>query len=238
MLVKFPKPRSDEMAKPWKTLDSEETPHGVLELRQRDEHEFLITIAGRILMNSHTNRSELSLAQSVCRAIKDHTAPRLLFGGLGMGCTLRAAIEELPAAASIEVCEITPVVARWCAGPLAGINRSALDDPRVQLEIEDVSRTIAKRADDDGKPRLDAIVLDLYEGPHAKTNAKRDPFYGTIALDATRRALAPGGVFAIWSEAPDAAFEKRVKAVGFELELIRSGKGGRRHAVYLARRKR
>lgn len=238
MLGKIHTTRLDEMAKPWTTLESEETLHGTLELRKRDEHEFLITIAGRILMNSHANRSELALAECVCRAIKDHSAPRLLLGGLGMGCTLLAAIEGLPATASIEVNEITPIVARWCAGPLAGVNRGALDDPRVRLEIEDVSRTIAKRADSRDQPRFDAIVLDLYEGPHASTHARRDPFYGTIALDATWRALAVGGVFAIWSEAPDAAFEKRVKTIGFDLELTRPGKGGRRHAVYLARRTR
>lgn len=226
------------MAKPWKTLDREDTPHGVLELRKRDEHEFLITIAGRVLMNSHANRSELTLATCVCEKLEGCAAPRLLLGGLGMGCTLLAAVEGLPDQASIEVSEITPIVARWCAGPLAGINHSALDDPRVRLKIEDVSRTIAKRADDRNEPRFDAIVLDLYEGPHANTNAKRDPFYGAIALDATRRALAVGGLFAIWSEAPDVAFEKRVKTIGFELELIRSGKGGRRHTVYLARRSR
>jgi spermidine synthase len=226
------------MAKPWTTLESEETPDGVLELRRRDEHEFLITIAGRVLMNSHANRSELALAECVCRALKDQSKPRLLLGGLGMGCTLQAAISGLSAEASIEVSEITPAVARWCAGPLAEINRGALDDSRVELKIEDVAKTIAKRAADREQPRFDAIVLDLYEGPHAKTNAKRDPFYGSVALDATRRALAAGGVFAIWSEAPDAAFEKRVKAIGFKLELIRAGKGGRRHAVYLARRSR
>lgn len=238
MIVNLLGPRLEEMAKPWKSLESKETPHGVLELRVRNDQEFLITIGGRVLMNSHANRSELALALGVCRAIKDRAAPRLLLGGLGMGCTLRAALEELPEQASIEVSEITQVVARWCAGPLAGINRFALDDPRVQLTIEDVSRTIARRADDGRQPRFDAIVLDLYEGPHAKTNSRRDPFYGSIALDATRRALNPGGVFAIWSEAPDAAFEKRVATIGFELELIRSGKGGRRHAVYLARRGR
>jgi spermidine synthase len=224
------------MAKPWKTLESEQTPHGVLALRKRNEHEFLITIAGRVLMNSHANRSELTLAECACLAIKDRAAPRLLFGGLGMGCTLVTAVENLPGDASVEISEITPIVARWCAGPLAAINRGVLEDPRVQLKIEDVSRTISERADDRSQPRFDAIVLDLYEGPHAKTHAKRDPFYGAVALDATRRALAEGGVFAIWSEVPDAGFEKRLVANGFEVELIRSGKGGRRHAVYLARR--
>ncbi|MCP4036745.1 MAG: hypothetical protein GY733_07405 [bacterium] len=95
-----------------------------------------------------------------------------------------------------------------------------------------------KHADDRAGPGFDAIVIDLYEGPHAKTDPRRDPFYGTTALDATRRALVPGGVFAAWSEAPDAAFEKRVKKIGFDLERVRAGKGGRMHAVYLARRRR
>ena len=67
---------------------------------------------------------------------------------------------------------------------------------------------------------------------------KRDPFYGNQAIDTTRRALAIGGLFAIWSEAPDEGFEKRVKGIGFKLESRRPGKGGLRHAVYLARRKR
>ncbi|MCP4037063.1 MAG: spermidine synthase [bacterium] len=225
------------MATPWKTLDSEDTPHGLLELRRRGEHDFLIAIAGRVLMNSHANRSEVALAESVCRALEGRPAPRVLIGGLGMGCTLRAAARGLPPDAVIEVSELTPAVARWCAGPLASVNESALDDPRVQIRIGDVSRAIAERADDRSKPRLDAILLDLYEGPHAGTNPKRDPFYGRRALDATRRALATGGVFAIWSEVPDESFEKRVAAAGFELERIRSGKGGRRHAVYLARLK-
>jgi spermidine synthase len=226
------------MANAWKTLDSEDTPHGTLELRQRGEKEFLITIAGRILMNSHANRSELALAQSVCRALEGRPAPRILIGGLGMGCTLQAAAENLPEDASIEVSELTPVIAGWCAGPLAPVNNRVLEDSRVELAIEDVTQSIAKRADDRSRPRLDAILLDLYEGPHAKTNPHRDPFYGRRALDASRRALAMGGIFAIWSEAPDAAFEKRIKSIGFKLDRSRPGKGGLRHVVYLATRSR
>jgi hypothetical protein len=101
-----------------------------------------------------------------------------------------------------------------------------------------VSRAISRHADDRSRPRLDAIVLDLFEGPHAKTNAKHDPFYGSGALDATRRALVVGGVFAIWSEDRDTGFEKRVKSIGFKLQRVRAGKGGRMHAVYFATRKR
>jgi spermidine synthase len=226
------------MATPWKTLHRQSTPDGELELRQRSDDEFLITIAGRILMNSRANRSELVLAQRMCERLSGIDGPRILLCGLGMGCTLRAALDGLPETARIRVSELNSAIERWCAGPLAGVNGKALEDPRVRVAIEDVSQEIARHADDGDRPRLNAIVLDLFEGPHANTNPKRDPFYGSRALDATRRALAVGGIFAIWSEAPDASFEKRVKSIGFALERVRAGKGGRMHAVYIAMRKR
>jgi spermidine synthase len=222
------------LARPWRTLEQTETADGPLELRQRGEDDFLITIAGRVLMNSHANRSELALATLACRAIAGQAAPRVLVGGLGMGCTLRATLEALPADARVGVCELNPVVVEWCRGPLAAVNGSALDDPRVHIEIGDVSVRIAKLAADRGAPRVDAILLDLYEGPHAGTHPKNDPLYGSRALDATRRALSRRGVFAVWSEDPDAGFERRLAAAGFDARRERPGRGGRRHTVYLA----
>ena len=44
--------------KPWQTLERVETPAGRLELRQRGERDFLITIDGRVLMTSTAHRSE------------------------------------------------------------------------------------------------------------------------------------------------------------------------------------
>jgi spermidine synthase len=226
------------MAIPWQTLDRTDTKDGVLELRSRGERDFLITIAGRILMNSHANRSELVLAREVCKRLEGVEAPHVLIGGLGMGCTLRATLDGLAADARVTLAEQTPNIKARCEGPLAGVNGDALSDPRAEVVIQDVSKWIRKHADDIARPRLHAIILDLYEGPHARTHARRDPFYGTAALDATRRALVVGGTFAIWSEAPDEAFEKRIKSIGFGLELKRAGKGGRSHAVYIAQRKR
>ncbi len=226
------------MAIPWQAVGRAQTPQGELELRKRDENEFLITIAGRVLMNSRANRSEQVLAQAACNAVAAIDSPRVLIGGLGMGCTLQSAAELLPETATIEVCELNDVVREWCAGPLAELNGHVLEDPRVHVFIADVARTIAARAKEKKSPRFDAIVIDLYEGPHARTDATWDAFYGRVALDATRRALSKGGVFAVWSEAPDRAFEKRLEKVGFAVERLRAGRGGRRHVVYLARRDR
>jgi spermidine synthase len=189
-------------------------------------------------MNSFANRSERLLADWVCEELGAKKAPRILIGGLGMGCTLRAALDRLPEEGQVVVVELNQIVEKWCAGPLSGVNENALTDPRVRVVIDDASKSIRRYADDRSLPRLDAILLDLYAGPHSRTAPRRDPFYGDRAIDATRRALVDGGIFAIWSEAPDDGFRKRVVRNGFEIELRRAGRGGRRHAVYLARRRR
>jgi len=41
-------------------------------------------------------------------------------------------------------------------------------------------------------------------------------------------------VFAAWAERPDSAFEERLRAAGFEVAKKRPGRGGLRHAIYVA----
>lgn len=222
------------MAQPWQTINRVDTADGVLELRQRGERDFLIIINGRVLMNSSANRSEIALGESACRAVAARQRPRVLIGGLGMGLTLRAALDSLPPEAEVVVAEINPVVVQWCRGPLSKLTGSAVDDRRVKVMVDDVSSVIAKAAQP-GAERFDAVIIDLYEGPGTATDAKNDPFYGSRALKATASALSPGGVFAVWGENSDASFEKRLTAAGFSFDRQRPGRGGLRHVVYLAK---
>jgi spermidine synthase len=216
---------------PWKTLATVATAEGELELRQRGDGGFLIVIAGRVLMTSNDRRSEQALATLACQGLAG-PRPRVLIGGLGMGYTVRAALDALPAAAEVVVAELTPEIEAWCRGPLAPLTGAALDDPRVRVVIGDVARVIA----DAPRGHYHAILLDLYEGPHAATQRADDPFYSTAALAASRAALAAGGVLAVWSEDPDDAFARRLATAGFEVEVRRLGKP-RRHVVYLARKR-
>lgn len=223
------------MTRPWRLVDAAETAEGRLELRQRGERDFVITVGGRVLMNGSASRSEEALAQAACAGLSAPSGrPRVLLGGLGMGLTLRAALDALPKGARVVVAEIDPTIVAWCRGPLAPLHGRALDDRRVEVRVADVAEVIAQAAAAD-RPlaSFDAIVLDLYEGPRGAAQAA-DPLYGAAALEWTRRALAPGGVLAVWSEEPDAAFERRLTRAGFHAERRRPG-GGPRHAIYLAR---
>ena len=221
------------MALPWKIIDSVATDEGVLELRQRGERDFLITVGGLVLMNSLAHRSEVALGQLACDQLKKHVAPRVLVGGLGMGFTLRAVLDALPASGQVTVAELNPVVVDWCRGPLAHLTNAAADS-RVRVEIVDVARLIRRHAGDSTEEKFDAVVLDLYRGPHAHSHKRDDPLYGSRAIEFTRSVLKPGGVFAVWGENYDAAFDKRLVAAGFAVRSERPGRGGLRHVVYVA----
>lgn len=220
--------------RPWTTVERVPTDEGLLELRRRGEDEFHILVAGRVLMASAAHRSEAALAEAACRQVRGRDRPRVLIGGLGMGYTLRAALDELPESATVTVAEINPVVVTWCRGPLADLTGRAVEDPRVEIEVADVGDLVAKAATEGGGERYDAVILDLYEGPREAHGGGDDPFFGDRALGTTRRALAPGGVFAVWSEDPDDAFEERLRRHRFQVERLRPRSGGPRHVVYLA----
>lgn len=221
------------MAQPWKTIETIETVDGPLELRRRGERDFLIMINGRVLMNSTANRSEIVLGELAAKKAAMRPKPRVLVGGLGMGLTLKAVLDALPAEAEVVVAEFNPVVVRWCRGPLGGLTHRAVEDPRVTVVVDDVAYVIGQAAETKAL-KFDAIIIDLYEGPHAKTDAKNDPFYGSRALKTTSDALTAGGIFAVWGENPDEAFEKRLIAAGFTIDRQRPGRGGLRHVVYVA----
>lgn len=195
----------------------------------------MITIRGRVLMTSVLQRSEIAVAERACRLIGDRSAPRVLIGGLGLGFTLRAALDALPLDARVVVAELNPKVVEWCRGPAAALTADAASDPRVELFVGDVCDVIRAAASGSREP-FDAIVLDLYEGPRDLPRGREDPLYGTTILTATRDALTPAGVYAVWGEEPNAAFEKRVRALGFTLTLTTAHGGGPRHAVYVATR--
>jgi spermidine synthase len=214
--------------KPWRTIDRASTPEGPLELRQRGERDFLITIAGRILMTSVAHRSEDALAELTCAPLAKATRPRVLVGGLGMGYTLRAALDRLPARAEVVLVDLNEVVVGWCRGPLAALTGAAIDDPRVTVRVQDVAKVIGAAA----PGSYDAVLLDLYEGPHQATNRPHDPLYGAAALERARRALRPQGTFAVWSEEIDRPFERRLATAGFEVQTHRTG-GGRTHVIYV-----
>lgn len=222
------------MPRPWTLVEAVETADGLLELRQRGARDFMISVDKRVLMTSTFTRSERALAELGCAPIAGRRRPRVLIGGLGLGYTLRATLDALPADARVVVAELNPVVIRWCQGPAAVLSGDALADPRVEVVAGDVTARIRQVARDPKRPRFDAILFDLYVGPGAAPRGREDPLYGRTILGHTREALDAGGVFAVWSENPDAAFESRLRAARFDVRPEKVRGGGPTHTVVLA----
>lgn len=222
------------MAIPWETIETVDTADGPLALLRRGPRDFLLTVRGRVLMTSAAHRSEDELAKLACEGLGKDAPARVLVSGLGMGFTLRAALDVLGPRAWVVVAELNPVVATWCEGPLGVLTNHAVRDRRVRLVVGDVTKVVRDVANGPEERRFDAIVLDMYEGPQQR-GARTHPIYGVEAVATTRRALNDDGTFAVWCEQRSADFEHALRAGGFTFEMKRTGHGGRVHLVYLAR---
>lgn len=220
---------------PRELLDTADVPGGepLRLFRRGDDH--MIVLERNELMNSRMSGSEEALAVMTLERLGKREA-RLLIGGYGMGFTLRAALAVLGGNAKVTVAELVPKIVDWARGPMAALTNGCLDDPRVKMVFDDVGRVIA-----DGQNAYDAILLDVDNGPDGLTRIGNDSLYSMRGLDSARQALRPGGILAVWSAAPDAAFARRMRDSGFVVEEVavrarQNGKGPR-HVIWFGKRR-
>lgn len=217
-------------------IDTAAIPGGTAELRlvQRGT-DFAINIGREMLMGSRMRGSEEALARLGCGPVAARGgAGRVLVGGLGMGFTLRAALDQLGPAATVEVAELVPAVVAWVRGPLAHLSRNALADGRVAVHEGDVARRLKA-----ARGAYDAILLDVDNGPEGLTRDGNDALYGQAGLRDAWTALAPGGALAVWSAFADDGFGQRLGRMGFAVQAhtVRAhGNKGARHTIWVALR--
>ncbi|HEY2735835.1 MAG TPA: hypothetical protein VGI70_17680 [Polyangiales bacterium] len=222
------------MLTPWKLIDTARVPGSrrQLHLYQR-ETEFSIQVDALELMNSRVTVSEHGFSELGCARIRDRLQPRVLIGGLGMGYSLKTALDALVPEARVIVAELVPAVVKWNRSWLAHLAGHPLRDPRVMLREVDVSRVLREAAS-----AYDLILLDVDNGPEGLTHESNDWLYTRAGLDAARSALRPHGVLGFWSSGPNPEFVGRLKAAGFDVDEIELpaaiGCYGVMHTIWLA----
>jgi spermidine synthase len=219
---------------PWTLIDSAAVPGDDGEMRlYRRGAEYSIRVGSYELMNNRVHGSEDALASIVCARLRDRDAARLLIGGLGMGFTLAGVLKDIGPRAEVVVAELVPAVVTWNRGPLGAFAGDPLSDDRVTVRELDVGRIIRTET-----AAYDAILLDVDNGPAALTSHTNDRLYTPPGLRAAYAALRPGGILAVWSAGPDAAFTKRLQHAGFAVEQVqvrgRGAAGGSRFLIWLA----
>ncbi|GAA4842396.1 spermidine synthase [Kitasatospora terrestris] len=190
------------------TVDRREGPYGEVVLRRRGGH-YEIIANGCFLMDTADGRSERLLVRAALDLLPG-AGRSVLIGGLGVGFSLAHAAAE-PRWERIVVVEREGAIVDWHrAGPLAAFSAGALEDPRVTVVHADLVAHLAA----DG-PGYDALCLDIDNGPDWTVSDANAGLYGPAGLAAAHRRLNPGGVLAVWSAQPSAAFEQALRDAGF-----------------------
>ena len=219
--------------KPRVKIAAARTPDGGEMVLYQHDSDFAIEINGQELMHSRHHESELALARLGCAHLDGRKAPRILIGGLGMGYTLRQALDMLSPDAQVVLGELLGAVVEWNREFLGGLNGQPLADERVDLKTGDIVELISR-----SKRRFDSILLDIDNGPNAMTDSGNRRLYGHEGIRACRRALREQGCLAVWSAEPSKKFEQLLVSCSFHVRRFRvptyKGSKSRSHFVWVA----
>ena len=210
-------------------LESVETTLGLLCLRRR---ELLsrpgtivteVTLDHEFLMSSYNTASEDALASL---GIQWHGGDGLsvLVGGLGLGYTAQAAL-GYPQVEKVHVIEFLPEVISWLPRGLVPLAEALSREPRFSVSQDDFFKYLAAPA----SSSYEIILVDIDHSPDENLDSQNLDFYTPGGLRQVLSHLAPAGVLAVWSSAPNESFaaalrdvfsEVRIETVRWHNELI------------------
>jgi spermidine synthase len=189
-------------------LDFARTPMGDLSLRRRreptrDVDVYEVKLGEEYLMSSLFTVAEIELSR-LGLAAHPGTDLDVLVGGLGLGYTAAAALED-PRVSALTVVEALPEVVGWHERRLLPVADRLVDDPRTRLVTADFFTTVGA-----GRPALaeepdrsyDVLLVDIDHSPRHVLHLSHAVFYSAAGLRRLRRRLRAGGVFALWSDDP------------------------------------
>lgn len=201
------------------------TPIGPVSLRRRMELTvkrvvYEVQLGDEFLMSSLFTASEEALARLGLAALEgeglEGAGLNVVVGGLGLGYTARAVLEDARVNSLAVVEYLAPVIA-WHRDGLVPLGPELTGDPRCRLVRGDFFAMAGSvEGFDPEQPgrRFDAILLDIDHSPEALLDERSSSFYRPDGLRALARHLTPGGIFGLWSnDRPDPAFTERLASV-------------------------
>jgi spermidine synthase len=187
-------------------LDSRDTAMGTISLRRRWEPSrrvdvYEVKLDDEFLMSSLFTVAEIELARLGLAPLSG-TDLDVLVGGLGLGYTALAALED-ERVGSLTVVEAHHEVIGWHERGLLPEAARLTTDSRSRLVHGDFFAMVRDGLDPtDPDRRFDAILVDIDHSPRHVLDPGHQPFYTPAGLQDLARHLRPGGVFALWSDDP------------------------------------
>jgi len=196
-------------------LDYQQTPLGDISLRRRSEPRlegkilYEVKLGDEFLMSSLFTEAEIQLAR-LGLAKLEGTDLDIVIGGLGLGYTAVAALEN-PSVRSLIVIDVMQPVIDWHRQGLVPLGVKLISDSRctlVHADFFDVASSSGTGFDrSDTKRRVHAVLLDIDHSPSHWLHPGNSAFYTLQGLRNLAEKLHPGGVFGLWSnDPPDTGF--------------------------------
>lgn len=187
------------------------TATGEWQLQRRSGH-YEIICNGVFLMASYNRESDRQLARLALERLEGD-ALRVIVGGLGIGFTAQAVLED-GRVRQLDVVEVEPVITAWHRTYFASSCGQPLEDPRTHLIEQDLFDVpLASRS-------WDAILLDTDNGPDWLARDANARFYRADTVERFLTALTPRGVLAFWSAAPAPEFSERLADLAGRVEAV------------------
>jgi len=204
------------MSLSFEELDFRPTPMGLLTLRRRrppmsDVDIYEIKLGDEYLMSSRFTAAEIELARLGLAALPREKNLDVVVGGLGLGYTALAVLEN-PSVRSLIVVDALAEVIEWHEQGLLPLGKQLTGDPRCHLVNGDFfAMSDSPNGFDRAAPgrRFDAVLVDIDHSPTNLLHPRHAALYQPEGLKRLAAHLHPGGVFALWSnDPPDQAFER------------------------------
>ena len=226
-------------------LDATDTPIGTISLRRRydpvvGKDLYEVKIDDEFLMSSLFTVVEQELAHlGLAYVDQPRHDLHVLIGGLGLGYTLRAVLQDEPVR-QVQVVEAVEAVIDWHRRDLLPDTVGLAADPRCELVHGDFFALVA--SGETPRPSYDVVLLDVDHSPQNLLHPSHGAFYTAAGMARLAATLAPGGVFGLWSDDPpdpdfeavlDQSFEQRTTHVISFANPLTGGESA--STVYLAR---
>ena len=208
------------MAEPMKRfeeLDYRPTAKGPAILRRRwvpvlDRHVVEILLGDEHLMSDLFIEGESELARRALALAPDRPLS-VLVGGLGLGYTARAALED-PRVTRLTVLDALQPVIEWHEEGLVPLTPPLRDDPRCVLRLADFFTWFSPGSPRHSDETYDLVLLDIDHSPTRLLAPDHAAFYTPKGLADLALGMRPDGVFAMWSDDPaEAGFIHALRGV-------------------------
>ena len=214
-------------------LERIKTSEGEIQLQRRGS-DYEIIYNGVFIMstcNGFSEKAAVDDALDILTAKKGDNLKdiKILLGGLGMGYSLRAAL-DFPYVSGVTVAECEPAVIGWNRSYLRHINNSAINDSRTEIyegDFYNILMDYSQKTGTGSSKGFHLIMVDTDNGSTWLSRPGNANFYNQSGIKLIKKCLRYNGVVSFWCADREDDFasllKKEFQNVSYHTVIERTG---------------